>query len=247
MLAEMAASVAVRAAVTGGIRALFAQNPDIIDLATASIHAQFPGIETEPALRQWTRTAAFDLIFERLQLGDRDFGDEIVTSFIEGGGFYLQDNDKRREAATKIVSTFLGALLGALLRGNQGIPTLANREERQHAETRAANAMHHAETRAENASQFDEMKELLAGLRPPADLALARIHRSKLEGAGCRAGGEFGGCGGVRRAVPERAGPLGGAEGAGAGEREACAGMLARASGPGRRCERASGRERYRP
>ena len=33
---------------------------------------------------------------------------------------------------------------------------------------------------------------------------LARIHRSKLEGAGCRAGGEFGGCAGVRRAVPER-------------------------------------------
>ena len=32
--------------------------------------------------------------------------------------------------------------------------------------------------------------------------ALARIHRSKLEGAGCRAGGEFGGCAGVRRAVP---------------------------------------------
>ena len=31
---------------------------------------------------------------------------------------------------------------------------------------------------------------------------LARIHRSKLEGAGCRAGGEFGGCAGVRRAVP---------------------------------------------
>ena len=31
-----------------------------------------------------------------------------------------------------------------------------------------------------------------------------RMHRSKLEGAGCRAGGEFGGCAGVRRAVPER-------------------------------------------
>ena len=31
---------------------------------------------------------------------------------------------------------------------------------------------------------------------------LTRIHRSKLDGAGCRAGGEFGGCGGARRAVP---------------------------------------------
>ena len=37
---------------------------------------------------------------------------------------------------------------------------------------------------------------------------------------------------------------LGGAEGAGARVREACAGMLARASERGRRCERASGRER---
>ena len=36
--------------------------------------------------------------------------------------------------------------------------------------------------------------------------SLARIHRSKLDGAGCRADGEFGGYGGVRRAVPERAG-----------------------------------------
>ena len=40
---------------------------------------------------------------------------------------------------------------------------------------------------------------------------------------------------------------LGGAEGAVARVREACSGMLARASGPGRCCERASGRERYRP
>ena len=35
---------------------------------------------------------------------------------------------------------------------------------------------------------------------------LPRIHRSKLDGAGCRAAGESGGCAGVRRAVPERAG-----------------------------------------
>ncbi len=48
-------------------------------------------------------------------------------------------------------------------------------------------------------------------------------------------------------AKSRRSAPLGGAEGAGARVREACAGMLARASDPGRRCERASGRERYRP
>ena len=40
---------------------------------------------------------------------------------------------------------------------------------------------------------------------------------------------------------------LGGAEGAVAQVREACAGVLTRGSEPGRRCERASGRERERP
>ena len=80
---------------------------------------------------------------------------------------------------------------------------------------------------------------------------LPRIHRSKLDGAGCRAAGEFGGrrrspgrCRGRAGARSRRSARLGGAEGAGARVREACAGMLARASDPGRRCERASGRER---
>ena len=73
---------------------------------------------------------------------------------------------------------------------------------------------------------------------------LARIHRSKLEGAGCRLAESSAG-------VPASAGRcrseqarLGGAEGSGARVREACAGVLARGSDPGRRCERASGRER---
>ena len=55
----------------------------------------------------------------------------------------------------------------------------------------------------------------------------------------------------VRRRSPGGAGArsrrsaqLWGAEGTGAGVREACAGVLARGSDPGRRCERASGRER---
>ena len=51
-------------------------------------------------------------------------------------------------------------------------------------------------------------------------------------------------CRGRAGARSRRSAQLGGAEGAVARVREACAGMLARASGPGRRCERASGRER---
>ena len=54
-------------------------------------------------------------------------------------------------------------------------------------------------------------------------------------------------CRGRAGARSGRSARLGGAEGAVARVREARAGMLARASGPGRRCERASGRERYRP
>ena len=51
-------------------------------------------------------------------------------------------------------------------------------------------------------------------------------------------------CRGRAGARSGRSARLGGAEGAGARVREACAGMLARASERGRRCERASGRER---
>ena len=54
-------------------------------------------------------------------------------------------------------------------------------------------------------------------------------------------------CRGRTGARRRRSASLGGAEGAGARVREACAGMLARGSEPGRRCERASGRVRYRP
>ena len=54
-------------------------------------------------------------------------------------------------------------------------------------------------------------------------------------------------CRGRAGARSRRSASLGGAEGAVARVREACAGMLARASERGRRCERASGRERYRP
>ena len=53
-----------------------------------------------------------------------------------------------------------------------------------------------------------------------------------------------GGCRGRAGARSRRSARLGGAEDAGARVREACAGMLARASEPGWRCERASGRER---
>ena len=49
---------------------------------------------------------------------------------------------------------------------------------------------------------LDVLDEQLDSVDHPDEPPLARIHRSKLDGAGCRAGGEFGGCGGARRAVP---------------------------------------------
>ena len=116
-------------------------------------------------------------------------------------------------------------------------------------------------TRNSGSARARNLRLRPAGTRPPepapagcaaeSDARYARIHRSKLDGAGCRAGGEFGGCGGARRAV-RGGGPERGAvaqRGSGArvtarGCREACAGMLARGLEPARRCERASGRER---
>ena len=64
------------------------------------------------------------IVYERLLAGERDFGDEIVESFIKVGDFYLPDNDELRKTAEQIVSAFLKALLGGLLQGSGAIPVL---------------------------------------------------------------------------------------------------------------------------
>ncbi len=136
-LGEMALGIAARAAVSGGFRTLLAQEPDVVEQAIAETCSHFEAVEgADPALTRWVSTAAFESIYKRLIEGDRSFGTEIIESFTSVGDFYLPESDESEDTAGQIVSTFLDALLGALLRGSDAIPTLSNRQEQLHSETR---------------------------------------------------------------------------------------------------------------
>lgn len=138
MLGEMAVGVAARAALAGGFRALLAQEPDIVRQAIEETCSQFPGVEgAEPALTKWASSPEVVSVHERLYAGERDFGGEVVESFISIGDFHLPDDDELRETAGRILSVFLSALLGGLLRGGEALPAHANRQEELHSETRA--------------------------------------------------------------------------------------------------------------
>ena len=65
-------------------------------------------------------------------LASRDFGDDIVTSFINEGDFYLPIEKERRTVAGEVVAAFLSELYSALYGSDAGIATLANRMETMH-------------------------------------------------------------------------------------------------------------------
>ena len=133
---EALAGVAAQAAAAGGIRLFLAQFKDVVESTVRETCDQFPEAVADDALQRWMSDPAFDTFFERLQHGERDFGDELVESFIDIGEFYLPDDEDLKATAREILSAFLSALLKALLQSDQGILTLANRMEVLHSEGR---------------------------------------------------------------------------------------------------------------
>ena len=142
VLGEMAVGAAARGLLTHGIRVFLARNPGVVEQAIAETCDQFEIEGTELALARWATTAAFESFCERLRAGERDFGAEVVESFIKDGDFWSPDDDELTQTAERIVSAFLNALLGLLLRSDNAIPTLANRQEQLHSETQRVIADH---------------------------------------------------------------------------------------------------------
>ena len=135
VLAELAINMASRAALAGGFRALLNRDPGVIDSAVTSTCDQFEDIEAEPALQRWAASATFERIYIRLERGERDFGDEIVDSFIQDGEFFLPDDAIGRETAADIAITFVRAVLEALHQSDRAMSVHVNRQEMMHAET----------------------------------------------------------------------------------------------------------------
>ena len=136
LVAELTTSLAVSTA-AGGIRAYFAQRADVVNRAIQATSSRFGEIEgTETALLRWTSTEAFAGLFESVHAGDHDSDEGVVASFIDEGGVPSSDKGECWKLAGDIVVAFIGELYGALLRSDDGLTTLANRQEGLHLETR---------------------------------------------------------------------------------------------------------------
>ncbi len=72
VLLTILSSVALQAAVDGGIRAYLAKRPNVVSAAIGETRGQFPDVEVEPALRDWSASPSVDTFFEDLQAGERD-------------------------------------------------------------------------------------------------------------------------------------------------------------------------------
>ena len=132
LLVGIVAGIAKDAA-AGSLRAFLTREADIVQRAIQVTCGRFPEVEgAETALRQWTSCEAFIDFFERVHSGDHDFDDEIVSSFIDEGGFHLPIDQECRTLATDIVAAFLSELLGALYRSEEGLTAFANRQEVLH-------------------------------------------------------------------------------------------------------------------
>ena len=116
---------------------ILAQRQDLVDPVIKTTSSRFQEVEgAETALNSWTATEAFTEFFERAYAGERDFGSEIVKSFINDGDFYLANDADRFTVAEKIVGAFLAELAAAILRSDDGLAAHGNRQEVLHIETR---------------------------------------------------------------------------------------------------------------
>ena len=137
LLIQVATGIAA-SAVTGGLRSFFTQRVDVLQRAIQATGSRFPEVEgTETSLHKWTLTEDFIGFLERVGAGERDFYDDIVTSFINEGEFYLPTEEERRRLARDVVAGFLSELYGALYGSDAGISTLANRMEVLHHDTKS--------------------------------------------------------------------------------------------------------------
>ena len=87
-----------------------------------------PGVET--ALERWVGSDEFKDLFHLAQIGERDFAaEEVISSFITEGDFYMPSRAESERLAEEIVSVFLGELLSEIYQSKWGISALANRGE----------------------------------------------------------------------------------------------------------------------
>ena len=145
------------------VRGAVALPTNVLQLAIRATAGRFPDIEgTEVALREWTSGEAFPHFFHRVSVGERDFDQEVIASFIEDGDFYLLPEEECFSVAEQIVLDFLEELSDGLYRSSDGIPVLARRQEMLHQQTKREIISSHDSAYADLKADLASLYSLIA-------------------------------------------------------------------------------------
>ena len=137
LLAEIATGITT-SITASELRQFFAKRSDVVDRAIQATCSRFPEYEgAEVSLQRWTSTETFSEFFSRVNSGERGFDDDVVSSFIDDGEFFLPDDEELTSATVEIIVAFISELSGALYRSDEGLAALASRQESLHMETRS--------------------------------------------------------------------------------------------------------------
>ena len=136
LLLSLAASLA-KDAISGSLRTALAARGEMLERAmsaTSSIFSEVEGVET--SLRKWTDSEDFVRYCEGIQAGKHFIDDEVIASFVHIGDFYFPTEEERLATGARVVAVFLGQLLNAIYRSEEGLALHAARQESLHRETR---------------------------------------------------------------------------------------------------------------
>lgn len=144
--------------------------------AIAATANEFPDLEVGVTLKQWSESTEFADLFDRFKRGDRSITDgTIVESFVQISGFY--NEDETHSSAQSVLIVFNEQLQEQIYKSEEGLSTLANRQEELHIETRdQARTM-----LIQNAEQVVErLEETFKGILATNDAAKSAEIRDKV-------------------------------------------------------------------
>ena len=132
--------------------------------AVAATADEFPTLEVRDTLKRWSESDEFADLFDRFKRGNRSItNDAIIDSFIQIGGFY--NGGDTQSSAQAILIAFNHQLQEHIYNSEEGLSTLANRQEELHVETREQTRTLLTQNKEEIVEQLsDRVGETLKGI-----------------------------------------------------------------------------------
>jgi tetratricopeptide (TPR) repeat protein len=184
MLQNLVLTPLLKFTVKSGLKAakkLLEESP--VQRAVTLTADQFPNLEVRSALKKWCESDEFADLFERFKRGDRSITTKsIIESFVQISDFY--NDDDTQSSAQSVLITFNDQLQEQIYKSEEGLSTLANRQEELHFETREQTRTLLAQSNEEIVEQLSgKVGETFKGILATNDAAKSAEIRDKVLGA----------------------------------------------------------------